>query len=474
MAQLTCETVPAGASFSSLALVVLSMKVMQVLLISTYELGHQPLHAASPAAELNSAGHEVRLLDLSVDPWDPSAVEDVGAVAVSVPMHTALRLAIEVRRRIRDVDPDLPVAFYGLYAGAGADDTSGVADRLIVGEYEAALVEWVGQVEEGSPPVGVSVDIGLHRFRPPDRSGLPDLSRYAHLATPAGHQLAGYVEASHGCRHRCAHCPIPVVYDGRYRITGEETVLADISQQVEAGAGHITFGDPDFLNAPAYSLRVLEAAHRRHPEITFDVTVKVEHVLEHRDLLDRMADNGVLFMISAVESLDDTILAHLDKGHTAADAGLAVDLARAGGIDIHPTWLPFTPWTTARGVADIARFVWDKDLAAVTDPVQLSIRLLIPDGSLILDVPGISRYVLGYDPAALGHRWRSADPAMDELQARLATLAEEGATRQDSPIDTLARMSLEIAETAGIEVPIRAIPAGAMTGRPRLTEPWFC
>jgi len=59
---------------------------VRVLLISTYELGHQPLHVASPAAALRRAGHEVRCLDLSVQPWDPGALEWTQAVGFSVPM----------------------------------------------------------------------------------------------------------------------------------------------------------------------------------------------------------------------------------------------------------------------------------------------------------------------------------------------------------------------------------------------------
>ena len=89
---------------------------MRVLLISTYELGHQPLHVASPAAALRRAGHKVRCLDLSVQPWDPGALEWTEAVGFSVPMHTAMRLALSAARRVRREHPGLPICFYGLYA----------------------------------------------------------------------------------------------------------------------------------------------------------------------------------------------------------------------------------------------------------------------------------------------------------------------------------------------------------------------
>jgi radical SAM superfamily enzyme YgiQ (UPF0313 family) len=446
---------------------------MRVLLISCYELGHQPLHVAAPAAELLAAGIEVEALDLAVEPWEVGRLEGIDAVAVSVPMHTALRLAIEAATRIRRARPQMPIAFYGLYAAVGAEETGSMVDRMICGEYEEQLVEWVRGLGDPEPTRGTSVEIGRRTFRPPARHLLPGLDRYAHLAVGDDHRLVGYVEASHGCRHRCAHCPVPVVYDGRYRITGEETTLSDISQLVEAGASHVTFGDPDFLNAPAYAMKVLNGAHRLFPDLTFDVTVKVEHVLAHRDLLPALADAGILFMISAFETLDDRTLARLRKGHTAQDAALAVELAREAGIDIHPTWMPFTPWTNVSHVADIARFLWDKDLAPVTDPVQLTIRLLIPDGSLMLDVADLADHLTGYDPQALGYTWRAADPAADALQKRLEELAGQGASAGRDPLETLEIMTEVIAAAADLAISA-SIPSGAAAGRPRMTEPWFC
>jgi radical SAM superfamily enzyme YgiQ (UPF0313 family) len=221
---------------------------VRVLLVSTYELGHQPLHLASPAARLIREGHDVECLDLAVEEWDEPTFQTAGAVAFSVPMHTAMRLAVQAARRLRSARPDLPIAFYGLYAAMGADRTVGrLADCLIVGEYEDELAAWVASLgQPGEVPGGtVRVDLGRKSFAPPARHLLPGLENYARLEIEGETRLAGYVEASHGCRHRCRHCPIPAVYDGRYRVTGLDNVLADIAALVGLGARHITFGDPD-------------------------------------------------------------------------------------------------------------------------------------------------------------------------------------------------------------------------------------
>jgi radical SAM superfamily enzyme YgiQ (UPF0313 family) len=462
-----------------------------VLLVSTYELGHQPLHVASPAAALAGAGHEVRCLDLSVQRWDelgPEAVDWADAVAFSVPMHTAMRLAVAAATSIRQRRPELPLCFYGLYAPmAGDPSVAGLADRAIAGEYEPTLLAWVAQVgAEGRPgPSPVTVELGRGRFSPPARYLLPPLERYARLAVDGEERQVGYVEASHGCAHRCRHCPVPVVYDGRIRLVGEDVVVADVAGLVGMGARHITFGDADFLNGPHHSLRVVRAIHERFPELTFDCTTKVEHILAHRGIWAEMATAGCLFVVSAFESVNDEILVHLDKGHTAAEAGEAVEILRAHGIEVRPSWLPFTPWTSVQDMTDIVDFVARHDLVPNVDPVQYSIRLLVPQGSLIL---GHAGQALGpYDPDLLSYTWRSPDPRVDELQADLASIAERAAADDEAVGTTFLRIRRAIGEAMNggrhdknadeaDEADDMAAIVSARSGaeRPRLTEPWFC
>ncbi len=73
------------------------------------------------------------------------------------------------------------------------------------------------------------------------------------------------------------------IYNGQFRIVQPDVVLADVDAQVAAGAEHITFGDPDFFNGPTHAMRVVDALHAAHPQVTYDVTIKVEHLLQHRD-----------------------------------------------------------------------------------------------------------------------------------------------------------------------------------------------
>ena len=341
-----------------------------------------------PREALRRAGHQVRCVDLSVEMLEQSVCDWAEAVAFSVPMHTAMRLAVQMAGELRAAYTGLPICFYGLYAAVGRDRTVGrVADRVIAGEYEPALVAWIDELDGGTAArEPVRIELGRTRFHLPARDLLPPLHPYAHLEVAGEHRLVGYVEASHGCRHRCRHCPIPTIYDGRFRIVDQEVLLADVAQLVEMGAQHITFGDADFLNGVHHSMRVVRAMHARFPDLTFDITAKVEHLLAHPDLWTELREAGLLFVVSAFETTNDEILRLLDKGHTVADEVEAIELLRRSGVEIRPSWLPFTPWTTADDLADILEFISQHHLDV--DPVQLTIRLLIPEGSLVLDVAG--------------------------------------------------------------------------------------
>src|SRR2546421_2753087 len=456
---------------------------MRVLLVSTYELGHQPLHVASPAAALRKAGHGVRCLDLSVERWDAGALEWAQAAGFSVLMHTAMRLAMRAAAGVRRARPELPVCFYGLYAPVSRDLTVGaLADRVIAGEYEPALTAWVGELAAGGPrdarAAEALVQLGRGEFELPARDLLPPLERYAHLALGAEERLVGYVEASHGCVHRCRHCPVPAVYDGRIRIVQADTVLRDIERLVDMGARHITFGDPDFLNGRRHSIAIVRALHERFQTLTFDCTTKVEHVLEHADVWEELAASGCLFVVSALECVNDEILARLDKGHTTEEAVLAIDLLREQGIETRPSFMPFTPWSTPADVLDILDFVVAHDLVANVDAVQYTIRLLVPEGSLLLEREDLREHLGTYDAERLSYPWRSADPAADQLQGRLSALVEQSMAAQEPIGPVFSRVRAAVRDAAGkTREGVReceAITMGSTEGRPRLTEPWFC
>ena len=450
-----------------------------ILLVACYELGHQPLTVAWPAAFLERAGYSPAVVDVSVEVLDAERVARAKVVAISVPMHTALRLGVVVAAHVREINPDCHIVFYGLYATLNADHLlSGIGDSVMSGEIESALVGLVQRLEAGGTrrTNGAVVAPTLEKlaFPVPSRAKLPVLKRYAQLERDGGVELAGHVEASRGCKHLCRHCPIPPVYGGRFFVVPLDVLLADVRQQVAAGASHLTFGDPDFLNGPGHALAVTQAVHAEFPRLTFDFTAKVEHLLRHRERLPELARQGCAFIVTAAESLSDTVLAHLDKGHTRADIETALGAVHSAGIALRPTWVAFTPWTTLDDYRELLDFVAAHQLVDAIDPVQYSIRLLVPPGSLLLDGSGLRPYLGPLMKDQFHYRWTHPDPRMEMLHAEVsASVAAAAARREDAAI-TFDRVRALASRAAGTEHQSFPAPAASRKRAPRLTEPWFC
>jgi len=455
---------------------------VKIVLISTYELGRQPFGLASPAAWLRKRGHAVTCLDLSREPLNERAIRKAGLIAFYVPMHTATRLTLELIEPIRRINPSAHLCAYGLYASLSADifRAQGMGS-LLGGEFEQSLVDLAEHLSGLSAlpqihPLDSNVSLARLRFQVPDRSGLPPLRSYAHLVLPSGeHRVVGYTEASRGCKHLCRHCPIVPVYEGVFRVVDREVVLADIRQQVAAGAQHITFGDPDFFNGVGHAIPLVEALHREFPGLTYDVTIKVEHLLQNVELLRTLQTTGCLFIVSAVESLDDEVLEKLDKNHTREDFFRVVEECRRAGITLQPTFVPFTPWTTFEQMLDLFEQLQRLDLVEEVAPIQLAIRLLIPAGSRLLELEEVRRIIGPFDAGALVHPWKNPNPAVDQLCEELQEIVAASEKLKRSRSATFEKMWQAVNHTAQRHIEERTYsPLASRATVPYLNEPWYC
>ncbi len=458
-----------------------------VVLISCYELGHQPIALASPMGFLRRAGYEPTALDIAVEPFSPEATSPARFVGISVPMHTAMRIGIKTARKIRETNPGCHICFYGLYAHLNSVYLlENGADSVIGGEYEGALVELIEALSASREPSEIQgVGTGSRPsepyleklpLAPPARESLPDLRFYAHLSKSGEMLPVGTVEASRGCKHLCLHCPIPPVYGGRFFVVPEKIVLEDIRRLTASGARHITFADPDFLNGPSHAMRLARSLHREFPQLTFDFTAKVEHLVKHEKLLPELRAAGCLFIVSAVESLSETVLKNLDKGHTSTDVSRAVRAAQEAGISLRPSLVSFTPWTTAEDYFEVLDFVEENNLIDEVDPVQYAIRLLVPPGSDLIGRPEMENHLGELDEENFIYRWNHPDPAMDRLHEAVLSLAEEAAEKEEDPALTFQRIRETAAGVLGqpgrTGAPVALAPDRIKP--PRLTESWFC
>ena len=451
---------------------------MRTILISTYDLGHQPFALASAAARLLSEGADVSCNDLAVEALDREAVAAAELIAIHLPMHTATRLAMAVLPEIKALNGSAHICFFGLYAPLNADYLyQQGAGSIIGGEFESVLAHLYRDLQVGVDRKDMpSISMEKQAFDVPLRNGLPPLERYA-TVTLGGEapRTIGYTEASRGCKHLCRHCPVVPVYGGRFHIVQREVVLADIRQLVAAGAQHISFGDPDFFNGIGHALPIVEALHAEHPGLGYDVTIKIEHLLRHADALAHLARTGCISIITAVESVDDEVLGILGKGHARDDFHRAAALARQEGLCLSPTFIPFTPWITAAGYLDLLRDIAALGLAPNVAPVQLAIRLLLPQGSHLLDRPELAPHLGGYDEAALSYRWVNPDPAVEALFTEVRRTVEDGEAAGAGRAEIFAALWRQAHAACGLApAPLSLPDHDSAPAVPLFSEAWYC
>jgi radical SAM superfamily enzyme YgiQ (UPF0313 family) len=450
---------------------------MHVVLISTYELGRQPFGLASPAAWLSQAEVEVTCLDLAVQRLDEEAIRAADLVAFYLPMHTATRLVVPLIERVRRLNGGAHLACYGLYAPMNEIYLRGLGvDTILGGEYESGLKALVKRLSaNGSGPHAAgqpepTVSLARQLFITPQRSGLPPLSQYAQLNIGDNQsRIVGYTEASRGCKHKCRHCPIVPVYDGMFRVVQHDVVLEDIRQQVRSGAEHITFGDPDFFNGIGHALPIVRSLHAEFPQLSYDVTIKIEHLQRHAEHLPTLRDTGCLFVTSAIESIDEQMLARLDKGHTQADIIQVVDRFQEVGLTLNPTLVSFSPWTTLDGYRQLLTFLDQYDLVEKMGSIHLAIRLLIPAGSKLLELPEVQAIVGPFDEQLLIYPWQNSEPSVDQLHQDVLAVVEAGVARGEERRKIFTQVAALVGQ-----------PVRETNGRqprapiPYMTEPWYC
>jgi radical SAM superfamily enzyme YgiQ (UPF0313 family) len=455
-----------------------SVEPCDVVLVSCYELGHEPLGVLTPAGVFDRAGLSARVVDVAIHDFDPAWVKDVPLVAISTPMHAALRLGTRVAERVRALSPDAHICFFGLYAGLHREQLVPVlADTCLGAEFEKDLLDMARTLSARGDVPARSVRLTRTPRRDAGtRERELDLAprrpahdeRYARLICNGEYHQTAYVVTTRGCKHTCDHCPIPAAYAGHFYALPAAQILRDIDAVVALGARHVTFGDADFLNGPTHSLRIARAMHARHPALTFDYTAKIEHLLAHPHVVDELQSLGNLFVVSAVESFNDEVLAHLHKGHTAADAIAVIRAFDRRSLSLRPSLMPFSPWETRESLARLFAIVAHEGLVERVDPVQYSIRLLLPFGSLLLRDPDVAALAGPLDTTRFSHPWAHPDPEMDSLQTRLAEISSAAAGSNEPAESIFARM-------AAIAAPGWSLSASGRRGaNPRLTEDWFC
>ena len=383
---------------------------MKILLLSFYNLGKQPKIIGELYNKLNIEGTEINVFDYSINEYDLD-IKSYDAIGIFASMHTATVLATEYLK-----DKTLPdkVFTFGLYAKVLSDSDTRITylENLDGSDLEIYL--------------GVNANSNFTiKNSIPDRSPFPEISNYTHLVKGKNKLFTGSVETTYGCKHSCTHCPVPMQFNGRFKTFSEEKILIDISNQIESGAQHISFDDADFFNGPKYSLKILEKLTKKFPSITYDATIKVEHIIKYQDYFKELTNLNMLFITSAFETTNNRVLKILEKNHTYKDLEQSISISKQYNIDIRPTWMPFTPWTNLVDLINIVTLIEHYELRETVDPIQLTIKLLVPKGSLMLKRPEFKQYIGEYDQDSFTYLWNYENSKVGNLQALLFSYVAE-------------------------------------------------
>ena len=428
---------------------------MKILLLSFYDLGKQPKIISELYKKLDNGSNQIDIVDYSIEEKNLT-LDNYDVLGIYASMHTASVLAEQYLR-----DRKLPnkLFVFGLYANVFSEMFSNFQS---IHSFDSDELESLLEVQL-NPNYSFKHSV-------PDRTILPSITDYSHIVDGSNNLIAGSVETTYGCKHECTHCPVPIEFKGMFKTFGTEKIITDVTNQVEEGAKHISFNDPDFFNGPKHALKILQLLNEKHPSITYDSTIKVEHILKYPDYFQELKNLNMLFVISAFETTNDHVLNILQKNHSFNDLNKAVELSLENKIDIRPTWMPFSPWTEQNDLISIIKLIENYKLRETVDPIQLTIKLLVPKNSLILKRPEMKEYLLDYDPSSFSYAWKYKFPNIDNIQNELFTYV----LQHESENEYAQYLGLvDILESHTNETLLNS-ERYSQRIVPKLSETWFC
>lgn len=412
---------------------------LKVLLVSNFEGGYQPISIATTYSALKENGFNVRILDTYVDGIRENLLEDADLVAISIPLFDALFSGIEIAKRVKTINKDAHITFFGQYASINATRLSPkYSNTSIIGEWEEIIVELANKLEQDKNALFQAVlskqesdccnnSEGNGKCYLPDRTILPALYKYPQEQIDklcGSKQIIGGTEIARGCHHKCLYCSVYAAYQGRVNMIPEDIVILDVENMIKQGMTHLTFMDADFFNSKFHGIRIIRKLNEKFPNLTYDFTTRVDHINEHKDIISEMAGLGVKFITTAIEFPCKEVVDEIAKEITMEDIESALAFLLETKIKINPTFIMFNPWIKLEDLIEFKKFVNKNNLNDIIDPIQYETRLHIYKGSPLLKQKSIQDLEL--IEHEFNYEWKHPDSRVDEVYDRMVTPVEEG------------------------------------------------
>ncbi|MBM6405931.1 radical SAM protein [Phycicoccus sp. CSK15P-2] len=404
--------------------------------MSPFEAGLQPLASASAAGALRDAGVEVTAWDQDLEPTTAPSVQPE-LVLLSVQQFEALQRSVDLLPSLHRAFPGAKIVTFGQYAQMNPGAFLDSVDGVLYDEPERVATDLAAVADGAAPDVvpGIRTRTGFSpraprgrlAFSKPARDLFPDLVLYPGHHGARG--LVGNIEASRGCHHKCTYCSVYGAYDGGSAAYEVEPVVADALALAEGGVRHFVFIDAEFFNTRTVGESVMRRIREELGDsVTFELTTRVDHVLDYTTELERLVDLGLVTVTSALEFPSDRILRIFDKGIDVDDMRRAIAEAHRMGFVLNPTFIPFTPWVEYDELLTFEDFLVETGLATVAHPTVLQTRLLLFKGSPLLSSPWVQDVPLEDRGSYLD--WTHDDPRVEVLWHERRDEAEDaGAVR---------------------------------------------
>ncbi len=286
------------------------------------------------ASPLMQAGYEVAVIDAAVVPDFVAAVEveikDALCFGISLLTGPMIRGAVEAARRVKTLNPDLPVVFGGWHPSLLAEQTlrEEFVDAVVRHQGEITFLELVQRIEHGGDYAGIAgcsyksdgqirhnPDRPVARLStlPPPAYDLVDFDAYERVC---GERKLPYA-SSVGCPYACSYCTDTVFYNRRFNAYPARRVIDEVTALV---ARHrlreVALLDSNFL---VDTRRAVEIARGfLESGLRFQWTFQAS-----TDLLCRLSDDdvcllgcsGVKHIGFGVESGSEGVLLKMNKHH---------------------------------------------------------------------------------------------------------------------------------------------------------------
>lgn len=335
---------------------------------------------------------EVKVLECAVEELNWKQMEDgieqekpdIIGIGVFTP---AGRDVMKALKRIRRIDKEIVTVLGGLHVSSlpRLYATHPDVDFVVVGEGEYTFLELVQELGKSNPDfnnvrgIAFCAENGEY-IKTPARPLIKNLDE---LPMPAYHLLPMErfrgredvcvylmeVAPSRGCLHHCHFCPFWGLYNATYRTRSPELVVEQLELLTDKyGVKLVQFSDPLTNGDRNWMEKFLDLMIERKVDMKWKMLPRADLILRDRDLVPKMAESGLVQILTGVESFSQSTLNYARKNESVDEIKECIRLAREYKIGTLASYIVGWPQETKQSIRQGYSYLEeiDPDLAYIS------------------------------------------------------------------------------------------------------------